>query len=69
MEIKKLNLEVITLFEKLSKSLDETARAGKERVDILEHKIDHLISMLDYINYRGRALKIGEHPLSKKHTN
>ena len=69
MEIKKLNLEVIKLFEKLSKSLDETARNGKERVDILEHKIDHLISMIDHINHRTRILKIGEHPLSKKHTN
>ena len=70
MEIKKLNLEVITLFEKIIESLNETARTGKEQVNTLEHKIDHIITMLDQFKYRSEYLKhLGEHPLSKKNTN
>ncbi len=67
MEIKALNLEIITLFEKISKSLDAKSNNLNERVDILDQKIDHIIMLLDEFKIRSEYLKhLGEHPLFKK---
>ena len=70
MENKNLNSQLITLLKKLNKSLDETARNGSERVDILENKIDHIMMMFDQLIYSSDYLKhLGKHPLSKKNIN
>ena len=61
MEFKKLNSEVIKLFDKLNKSFDNKSASLNERVNILDHKIDHIISFFDHCDSESTATGCSMH--------